>query len=117
MSLKIVGIFLEKYIEVHNTVSHGIQQLGKRWVRGDVVTNEKDIERLRRLGAPIKLYSEYVEEEPKKIEPIVEETQPEVDPEGFSDLTSDFFEESQEIHETKEIERKDRKEKKAKKSF
>jgi hypothetical protein len=62
MSLQKIAVFLKDFIEVHNLPVHAIQQFGKRWKAGNIVSCEKTISELLEKSAPIRLYVEHVEE-------------------------------------------------------
>jgi len=57
--LERIGILINKFLEV---IPQGIQtheKIIKRWERGQIIWNQKDIDRLIELNAPIEVYFRY----------------------------------------------------------
>jgi hypothetical protein len=56
LPVKRLAYFLRKFVEVSHDVQKNYQLIGRRWVAGDVVVDEKIIEELLKVGAPIEIY-------------------------------------------------------------
>lgn len=75
MNLQKIAVFLKDFIEVHNLPVHSIQQFGKRWKAGNIVSCEKTIKELFNKGAPLKLFVEHVEEVIPEVEKVLQDVE------------------------------------------
>jgi len=55
-----IAIFSKNWMEVSSLSSHCLDKHLKSWKKGQVVSINEDIERLKSMGAPIKVYIEDV---------------------------------------------------------
>ena len=62
MEHKIIGVFKEHFVEVHNSIQHNLQQIGRRWGKGDIVESPSTLDFLLKMGAPLQLFSSKNEE-------------------------------------------------------
>lgn len=79
MNLQKIGVFLKDFTEIHNLPVHSIQQFGKRWKSGSIVSCEKTIKELLEKGAPLRIFIEHVENVVSEVVEVVSEVEQAVD--------------------------------------